>query len=173
MVPTPTGRSIPRQDIKRARRRETWQLRRDHAESVSNSASARSVDAFRRRNPLWAREERGQPNGMGAKLRGRGRAATRIVARRLPRIPLDSDARTAADVTPRRWCSAQALQRRTEAGPCQLQRLVGPRCAALITVCGSPKEFHTFRVGRSNTKELRRARVGYRLHDNHHRHAQT
>jgi hypothetical protein len=64
------------------------------------------------------------PNGMGAKLHGRGPRAEALVARRLPRILLDSNARSAADVTPRRWCSAEALQRRTEAGPCQLQRLV-------------------------------------------------
>jgi hypothetical protein len=61
------------------------------------------------------------PNVFQAKLRGRDRATARIVARRLPRIPLDSDARSAADVTPRRWCSAQGLQPRTEAGPRQLQ----------------------------------------------------
>jgi hypothetical protein len=46
--------------------------------------------------------------------------ATRIVARRLPRIPLDSDARSAAAETPRRWCSGQALQRRIEAGPARI-----------------------------------------------------
>jgi hypothetical protein len=32
-----------------------------------------------------------------------------------------------AEVTPRRWCSAEALQRRIEAGPRRLQRGVGPR----------------------------------------------
>lgn len=36
------------------------------------------------------------------------------------------DARTAANVTPRRWCSAEGLQPRTEAGRCQLQSRVRP-----------------------------------------------
>jgi hypothetical protein len=55
------------------------------------------------------------------------RATTRTAACWLPRIPLDSDARSATSMTPRRWCSAQALQRRTEAGPRQLQLGVSRR----------------------------------------------
>jgi hypothetical protein len=57
------------------------------------------------------------PNGMGAKLHGQGARAE--VPRRggCTRIPLDGDARSAADATPRCWHSAQALQRRDEAGP--------------------------------------------------------
>jgi hypothetical protein len=73
------------------------------------------------------------PNVFQAKLRGRGRAATRIVARRLPRILLDSNARSAADVTPRRWCSAQGLQPRTEAGPRQLQLGVSRRIRLCVS----------------------------------------
>jgi hypothetical protein len=64
------------------------------------------------------------PNGPEAKLRGRGRAATRTVARRLPRIPLDSDVRTPTAVSPRKYCSAQGLQPRIGAGPRRLQLLV-------------------------------------------------
>ena len=66
---------------------------------------------------------------MGAKLHGQGPRAEADVARRLPRILLDSNARSAAAVTPRRYCSAQALQRRIEAGPWRLQRLVRRRGA--------------------------------------------
>ena len=49
-------------------------------------------------------------NGIGAKLCGRGPRAEALVARRLPRILLDSNARSAAGVTPRRYCSAQAAR---------------------------------------------------------------
>ena len=37
--------------------------------------------------------------------------------RLLPCVLASAQVRFAADVTPRRWCSAEALQRRTEAGP--------------------------------------------------------
>jgi hypothetical protein len=42
--------------------------------------------------PAAAQTFRCRPNVFQAKLRGRGRATTRIVARRLPRILLDSKA---------------------------------------------------------------------------------
>jgi hypothetical protein len=61
------------------------------------------------------------PNGSVTQLRGQGPRAEVAAACRLPRIPLDSDTRSATCMTPRRWCSAQGLQPRAEAGPRQLQ----------------------------------------------------
>ena len=53
-----------------------------------------------------------------AKLRGQGRAATRPAARwLLPCVLASAKVQFAATVTPCRFCSAEALQRRTEAGP--------------------------------------------------------
>jgi hypothetical protein len=76
-----------------------------------------------------------RPNGSHAKLHGQGPRVYAPAARRLPAPQLTSaHMQFAADVTPRRWCSAEALQRRTEAGPCQLQREVGPRCAAVLSL---------------------------------------
>src|SRR4051794_39788884 len=52
-------------------------------------------------------------------------------------------ARTAAGMPPRRWCSAQALQRRTYNGPRPLQRKVRPR---LYRPCDPPMdEVNVFR----------------------------
>ena len=57
-------------------------------------------------------------NGFGTKLHGQGLRACPSAARRLPRRFFNRRiSRFAADVTPRRWCWAEALQRRTEAGP--------------------------------------------------------
>ena len=70
----------------------------------------------------------GATNGFHTKLHGQGLRAEAVVARRLPRIPLDGDVRSATAVTPRRWCSAQGLQPRTEAGPRQLQLGVRRLC---------------------------------------------
>ena len=50
------------------------------------------------------------PNGHAGKLHGRGPRGYAPVARRLRRILLDSNARSAADVTPRWYCSAQAAR---------------------------------------------------------------
>jgi hypothetical protein len=84
------------------------------------------------------------PNGFHAKLCGQGLRAEVAAACRLPRIPLDSDSGSATCMTPRRWCSAEALQRRDEAGPQQLQREVRPRCTfqrsrveVECAICGS------------------------------------
>jgi hypothetical protein len=54
--------------------------------------------------------------------------ASGLAARQPPRLTMDRRERYAAGVTPRRWCSAEVLQRRTEAGPHQLQLQVGRRC---------------------------------------------
>jgi hypothetical protein len=62
-----------------------------------------------------------------AKLCGQGPRAEAGAACRLPRIPLDSDTRTAACMTLRRFCSAEGLQPRAEAGPQRLQREVRRR----------------------------------------------
>jgi hypothetical protein len=51
-----------------------------------------------------------------------GRAATRMAAGWLPRLRPTPRHACATTMTPRRYCSAQALQRRTKAGPRQLQR---------------------------------------------------
>ena len=69
----------------------------------------------------------GRANGSVTQLRGQGPRAEVAAARWLPRIPLDSDTRSATSVTPRRLGSAQGLQPRTEAGPRQLQWQVGRR----------------------------------------------
>jgi hypothetical protein len=58
---------------------------------------------------------------MRAKLCGQGPRAEGVAARQPPRLTMDRQERTAAGVTPRRWCSAEALQRRPEARPQQLQ----------------------------------------------------
>jgi hypothetical protein len=66
-------------------------------------------------------------NGTHAKLCGQGPRAEAAAACGLPRIPLDSDTRSATCMTPSRFCSAEALQRRAEAGPQRLQREVRRR----------------------------------------------
>ena len=78
------------------------------------------------------------PNGSGAKLHGQGPRVWKLRHDGCARIPLDSDTRSAAAMPPRRYCSTEALQRRTEAGPCQLQRLVRPR-GLMLQFCTSSR----------------------------------
>ena len=74
----------------------------------------------------------GLANGSVTQLRGQSPRAEAVAARWLPRIPLDSDTRSATNVTPRRWCSAEGLQPRTEAGPRQLQWQVSQRRMPIV-----------------------------------------
>ena len=80
-----------------------------------------------------------------------GPACRSRAARWLPRLTTCRRERSAASVTPRRWCSAEALQRRTEAGPHQLQlqvsrpasdRLLAPGC---FTSCVA-RDYRTFGI---------------------------
>lgn len=72
-------------------------------------------------------------NGSQHKLHGQGPRAFETSGAAAAAAPLRirEDA-VAADVTPCRICSAEALQRRTEAGPGQLQREVGRRTVAPV-----------------------------------------
>ena len=77
----------------------------------------------------------GPSNDAVTQLRGQGPRAEVAAAHWLPRIQLDSDARSATSVTPRFLCSAEGLQPRAEAGPRQLQWLVSrPKCTFVFAL---------------------------------------
>jgi len=96
--------------------------------TLSGTTSGDSPDSRLTAAPSSSRR---RPNVPHAKLHGQGPRAYASAARRLLTCVLASaQVKFAADVTPRRFCSAEALQRRIEAGPWQLQRGVSRRCGA-------------------------------------------
>ena len=76
-----------------------------------------SRQAGNRREPI-TRPIRVRPTSLTLSCTAKAHVPTRPAARRLlPCVLASAHVRFAADVTPRRSCSAEALQRRIEAGP--------------------------------------------------------
>jgi hypothetical protein len=92
-------------------------------------------------------------------------------ARWLPRLMVARRERNAANATPRRWCSAEGLQPRTEAGPQQLQLRVRPRdvgsCYYRLVARATSKLQARCSSCRRETKHkvLREANVSHTNHD--------
>ena len=77
---------------------------------VAHTMSTAAVHSLRAQLRVGNARHVRRANGHAGKLHGRGPRGYTPVARRLRRILLDSNARSAADVTPRWYCSAQAAR---------------------------------------------------------------